>query len=198
VVLGHRIRLRPTAEQEALFRKVCGVARFSWNWALVEWDRQYQAGDKSIEAALRTRLNALKHNWFLWMAAVPKSVPQQPVKNLGRAFASFFSQRAHSPVFRKKARCRDSARFDNGPGTFTCAGKSVKLPLVGKVETTEVLRFTGRPLSAVVSCVAGRWFVFAAVEVERPTPVRESHAADVRIDLGVSTAATLATGGGNS
>jgi putative transposase len=170
------------------------VARFAWNWALAEWGRQYQAGEKPNESALRKQLNAIKHTSFPWMAEVPKSVPQQAVKNLGRAFANFFEKRARRPVFKKKGQCRDSARFDNGPGTFTCSGKSIKLPLVGWVKTRESLRFAGRPLSAVVSCVAGRWFVSVAVEVEHTMPVRENQAADVGVDLGVSTAATLSTG----
>jgi putative transposase len=128
------------------------------------------------------------------MVEVPKSVPQQAVKNLGRAFGNFFEQRARHPRFKKKGQCRESARFDNGPGTFTFSDRCIRLPLVGWVRMREELRFTGRPLSAVVSCVAGRWFVSVAVEVEHTTPVRENQAAAVGIDLGVSTAVTLSTG----
>jgi putative transposase len=193
-VLCHKIRLRPTTEQEVVFRKAAGVARFAWNWALDQWDRQYKSGEKPTEGALRKQLNAVKHDRFPWMAEVPKSVPQQAVKNLGRAFANFFEKRARYPRFKRKGRCRDCARFDNGPGTFTCSGKSIQLPLVGRVKTREALRFTGRPLSAVVSCVAGRWFVSVAVEVGHTTPARENQAADVGIDLGVSTAVILSTG----
>jgi putative transposase len=194
VVLCHKIRLRPTAEQEVLFRQAVGVARFAWNWALARWEKQYREREKPNEGALRKQLNAVKHDLFPWMTEVPKAVPQQAVKNLGRAFTNFFEKRARYPRFKKKGKCRESARFDNGPGTFTCTDRRIKLPRVGWVRMREALRFTGRPLSAVVACVAGRWFVSVAVEIEHQTPERENQATGVGVDLGVSTAATLSTG----
>jgi putative transposase len=44
MILAHRIRLVPTADQESYFARACGVARFAYNWALAEWQRQYAAG----------------------------------------------------------------------------------------------------------------------------------------------------------
>ena len=65
--------------------------------------------------------------------------------------------------------------------------------MIGWVKLREELRFSGKALSATVRRVADRWFVSVPVEVDLPEPVRESQAA-VGIDLGVSTAATLASG----
>ncbi len=90
MILAHRIRLVPTADQESYFARACGVARFAYNWALAEWQRQYAAGEKPSEAALRKQLNALKHEQFPWMREVTKNAPQQGIKNLGRAYANFF------------------------------------------------------------------------------------------------------------
>lgn len=90
MILAHRIRLVPTGEQEAYFSRACGVARFSYNWALAEWKRQYAAGGKPSEVALRKLLNAIKHEQFPWMHEVTKNAPQQAIKNLGRAYANFF------------------------------------------------------------------------------------------------------------
>ena len=56
VVRSHRIALVPTAVQEVLLRQAVGVSRFAYNWALAEWKRQYQAGEKPSEAALRRQL----------------------------------------------------------------------------------------------------------------------------------------------
>jgi putative transposase len=55
-VRSHRIALVPTAAQEVLLRQAVGVSRFAYNWALAEWKRQYQAGEKPSEAALRRQL----------------------------------------------------------------------------------------------------------------------------------------------
>ena len=192
VVLSHRIALVPTARQELLLRQAVGVSRFAYNWALAEWKRQYQAGEKPSEVALRRQLNAIKHQQFPWMRLVPKSVPQQAIKNCGAAFRRYFQKRSRYPKFKKKG-VRDAARFDNGPGTLEFAGKRVRLPVMGWVKLREELRFSGKALSATVRRVADRWFVAVSVEVDLPEPVRESQAA-VGIDLGVSTAATLSSG----
>lgn len=90
VTLSHRIALDPTVKQEQVLRQAVGVARFAYNWALAEWKRQYEAGEKPNECKLRRQLNAIKGEKFPWMLDVPKSVPQQAIKNLGQACKGFF------------------------------------------------------------------------------------------------------------
>ena len=142
--------------------------------------------------ALRRQLNAIKRQQYPWMLLVPKSVPQQAIKNCGAAFQRFFQKQGRYPKFKKKG-VRDSARFDNGPGTFEFDGKRVRLPVIGWVKLREELRFSGKALCTTVRRVANRWFVSVPVEVDLPEPVRESQTA-VGIDLGVNTAATLSSG----
>jgi len=192
VTLSHRIALVPRAAQEILLRQAVGVSRFSYNWALTEWQRQYQAGQKPNEGALRRQLNSIKRQQYPWMLLVPKSVPQQAIKNCGRAFERFFHKEACYPKFKKKG-LRDSARLDNGPGTFQIEGRRLRLPIIGWVKLREELRFSGKALSTTVRRIADRWYISVAVEIEMPETVRESQAA-VGLDLGVSTAATLSTG----
>jgi len=192
VVMCHRIAIDPTENQEKLLRQAVGVARFAYNWALAEWKRQYEAGHKPNEAALRRQLNAVKRERFPWMSDVPKSVPQQAVKNLGTAFQKFFRKETAYPRFKKKG-IHDSARFDNGPETFKVVGNRIRLPKVGWLKLREGLRFSGRPLSATVSREADRWFVSVPVEIELPTPVCKKQET-VGIDLGITTAATLSSG----
>ena len=191
-VLSHCIALVPAAAQEVLLRQAVGVSRFTFNWALAEWQRQYRAGEKPNDAALRRQLNSIKRQQFPWMLLVPKSVPQQAIKNCGAAFQRFFKKQGRYPKFKKKG-VRDSARLDNGPGTFEFDGKRVRLPVIGWVKLREQLRFSGKALSATVRRVADRWFVCVPVEVELSEPACENQAA-VGIDLGVSTAATLSNG----
>jgi hypothetical protein len=49
-------------------------------------------------------------------------VPQQAIKNCGAAFQRFFKKQGCYPKF-KKMGVRDSARLDNGPGTFEFDGR---------------------------------------------------------------------------
>ncbi len=117
-ILTHRIELRPNKLQEALFRQGTGAARFTFNWALAEWQRQYQAGEKPNEAALRRQFNAIKPVEFPWILDLPKSVPvQQAIKNVGTAFQRFFQKKAKYP------------RFKNGAGVHRRGWIMVQAPL---------------------------------------------------------------------
>ena len=192
IVMSHRIELKPTKIQEALFRQCVGASRFAYNWALAEWQRPFAAGEHPSEAALRRQFNAMKPIEFSWILKLPKAVPQQAIKNVGRAYQRFFQKQAKFPRFKKRG-VHDSARLDNGPGTFECVESRMRLPKIGWVRMQETLRFEGKPLSATLSREADRWFIAIPVEIERPEPVCESPAT-VGIDLGVSTAVTLSTG----
>lgn len=192
IVLTHKIELKPNPLQEAWFRQCVGAARFAFNWALGEWQRQYAAGEKPNEAALRRQFNAIKPVEFPWILDLPKSVPQQAIKNVGRGYQRFFKKQSKFPRFKKRG-VHDAARLDNGPGTFQCEGAKIRLPKIGWVRMRETLRFDGQPLSATLSREADRWFISIPVEINQPEPVCESQAA-VGVDLGVSTAVTLSNG----
>jgi putative transposase len=209
MILAHRIRLVPTADQESYFVRACGVARFAYNWALAEWQRQYAAGEKPSEASLRKQLNALKREDFPWMREVTKNAAQQGIKNLGRAYVNFFEdlkkyrrkeipwKRVRVPTFKKKGR-HDSFRADNGPDKYhpdavRANGKRVNLPIIGWVAMREEVRFAGRILSATISRRADAWYVSFAIEVEyEPDPRMDESV--VGVDLGVTALATLSEG----
>lgn len=195
--LAHKIELDPTVAQTIYFAKACGTARVAWNWGLAEWQRQYKAGEKPSEAALRRKLNAVKALDYPWMAEVTKCAPQQAIKNLGAAFKRFFQRKAKLPRFKKKGR-HDAFRADNGPAdkdshAVIVEGKAVTIPRIGKVKMKEALRFSGRILSVIVSRVAHKWFASFCVEIEHVVPIRENQAA-VGVDLGLKCLATLSDG----
>jgi putative transposase len=198
VLISHKIALDPNQAQATYFAKGCGVARVAWNWALEEWQRQYAAAKadptmaRPSESALRRLLNSLKDERFPWMREVTKAAPQQAIKNLGKAFARFFKKEAHYPRFKKKG-VHDSFRADNGPGTFACCGKRIKLPLIGWVRMREALRFAGKALSVTISRQADRWYASVTVEIDHQVPVRENQAAG-GVDLGVKALATISDG----
>jgi IS605 OrfB family transposase len=114
MLLAHQIRLDPTNTQRTFFAQCVGVSRFAYNWALDEWKSQYAAGEKPHEVPLRQLLNGMKGEQFPWMLDVPKTVPQQAIKNLGTAFQRFFTKLGAYPKRKKKFQ-QDSARLDNGP-----------------------------------------------------------------------------------
>lgn len=64
VARSHRIALDPTDEQRQQFVRAAGCARFAWNWALAEWNRQHKAGDKPTANRLKRQFNAMKRDAF--------------------------------------------------------------------------------------------------------------------------------------
>jgi len=198
MLIAHRIALDPTNAQRTYFARASGTARFAWNWALAEWQRQYTArkDDPSLpapsDAGLRRRLNGLKREEFPWMFDVTKCAAQEAIIDLGGAFRNFFEKRGRYPRFKKKG-VRDSFCAANEAGTFRTDGEKIKLPVVGWVRLREAVRFTGKLKRVTVSREADRWFASIMVETDDIKPVVQPLAA-VGIDLGVTTLATLSHG----
>ena len=198
MLIAHKIALDPNNVQATYFARAAGTARFAYNWALAEWQRQYEAckADASLpkpsQMALRRQLNSIKDEQFPWMRGVTKNAPQMAIIQLGAAFKNFFAGRAQFPKFRKKG-LHD--RFSLTNDQFSVDGSRIRIPNLGWVRMRETLRFNGKIMSATVSRVADRWFVSITVDApdSLPLPHAENQGA-VGVDLGVSALATLSTG----
>ena len=90
MIRAHKIRLHPTPEQAQYFAHAAGVARFVWNWALAEWNRQYEAGEKPTALNLKKQFNQIRREQFPWTWEVTKNASDQPFLDLGQAFTAFF------------------------------------------------------------------------------------------------------------
>ncbi|MDN4040257.1 transposase, partial [Massilia sp. YIM B02443] len=167
MLLAHRIALDPNNVQATSLARAAGTARFAYNWALAEWQRQYEACKtmpalpRPNEAALRRQLNAIKREQFPWMLAVSKNAPQMAIMQLGRAFQNFFAGRARYPTFRRKGR---DDRFTLTNDQFRVDGSRIRIPKLGWIRMREALRFAGRIVSAAVSRSADRWYVSITVD----------------------------------
>lgn len=104
IVLTHWLELNPNKIQEALFRQSVGAARFAYNWALGEWQRQFAEGEKPNEAALRRQFNAIKPVEFPWILDLPKAFPQQ-AKCRSR-LSAVLSETIEVPALQKTRRSR--------------------------------------------------------------------------------------------
>jgi putative transposase len=187
VILSHHISLDPTEEQKIFFAKACGVARFSWNWALNEWEKQYKEGKKPNSFSLKKQFNAIKEKEFPWIFESPKDANQTPFSNLQKAYKSWWKaikkgdKRLQKPRFKKKG-VRDSFYISNS--VFKTDENYIKLPLIGWVRMNESLRFDGKIMSGTISREADKWFISISVEVEDYKKQRISDN-KIGIDLGL-------------
>lgn len=91
MIRAHKIALDPNDGQETYFRKAAGTARFAYNWALAEWQRQYDAGKadptwpKPSDPALRKPLNAILRSCRVTLATESDRAPRRIIfgRNLG-------------------------------------------------------------------------------------------------------------------
>ena len=210
MIKGHVIRLEPNNKQATYFAKACGVARFAYNWALSEWQRQYQADktyrdycttnnlpiddsqlNKPSQGKLRKQLNAIKREQYPFMLEVTKCSPQMAIIQLGDAFNRFFKGQTKYPRPRKKGR---DDRFTLSNDQFRIDGQRIKIPNLGWVKMSEPLRFDGKTLSAKVFKKGGQWFVSVAVELAQVIQPKPKTGKAVGIDLGIKDLLVLSNG----
>lgn len=194
--LAHKIRLYPSSEAEAYFRRAAGTARFAWNWALARWKELYENGERGMSGyGLVKDFNARKAAEFPWTSEVTKWAPQKAIQDLGDAFRRFFRKLARYPRFKKKGVSKD--KFYLGSGTFTVKGKYIRIAKLGWVRMAQELRFPGKLKHAVISRDADGWYAAISVEIDEAQwtypHLCETQAA-VGIDLGLSSTMTLSDG----
>jgi len=183
--VAHKIALDPNLAPRQYFARAAGTARFAYNWALAEWQRQHKAGEKPNDTALRRQLNAIKRAQFPWMFDVTKCAAQEAMIDLGSAFRAFFEKRGRYPRFKRKDG-KPSFCAANEAGTFRTDDKHIKLPVIGRVRMREAVRFSGALKRATVCFEGGRWFVSLMIESNDVQPVQQP-VDFVGVDLGIST-----------
>lgn len=111
-----KIRLLPTKEQEILFWKSVGVARWSYNYFLSESYRVYQEwlADNSkpkhiSELEVRRYINnVLKKTTHTWLKDVGSNVMKHGVKDANITLQNFFKHGKGYPKFKSKKRSKPS------------------------------------------------------------------------------------------
>jgi len=195
MIKAHKIRLHPTPEQANYFARAAGTARFTFNWAVAEWQREYEAGGKPSALALRTKFNALKKEQFPWAYSVTKCAVEGAFMDVAAAFKNFFEgikagRKIGYPKFKSKKRSRASFYLANDK--FTVGYHWIYVPKLGRVNMAEKLRFSGKILSARISKTAAWWFV--SITVEMPDDLPLNNDPPVVMDVGLNRLATLSDG----
>lgn len=170
---AYKTRLNPNNEQAAFLRRCAGAQRFTYNWGLAEWKRQYESGDKPGHFNLRKQFNAQKDEVCAWIRELPYSVVEAAFVNLGLAFENFFrrvksgADKAGYPKFKSR----------HGHVSFQVRGLKVERDRV-RITGVGWVRLDERnyiPFGdgveygtyATVSEYAGEWYVSVLVKNDR-------------------------------
>lgn len=194
---SHTIKLKPTKRQQLLLRKSCGVARFSYNWALNKWQEDYKNGIKPSAYYLIKELNKIKREQFPWMMEVSKCCPQYAIHNLESAYKNMWKGIGKYPKFKNKG-CKDSFVAIENNREFRNYGFKIHIPRIGKIKACEELRFEGKVNNVVVKRIADMWFAVINIEVPESAPALKPKEGDnqaiVGVDLGIKSMIVLSDG----
>ena len=114
MLMTKKVKLNPTPEQEILFRKSAGVARWPYNYLIAERERIYKAyldndkqGEKTIsENSVRKQITVLKKTTHTWLKEVGCNVIKQAVKDADSAYKRFFTAGNGRPKFKSKRKSK--------------------------------------------------------------------------------------------
>ena len=114
MILGKKVRLYPTKEQEQKLWQSVGTARFIYNWTLARQEENYKNGGKFIsDNDLRKELTILKQSELNWLNEVSNNVAKQAVKDACKAYLNFFKKTADKPRFKSRRKSKKSFYNDN-------------------------------------------------------------------------------------
>lgn len=204
VTRAYKTELDLNDRQVTACKRHAGAARYAYNWGLQRKQEDYRTTGKCPSAIdLHRELNALKQTSVPWMYEVSKCAPQEALRNLDRAFDSFFCRCTlkQEGKWRGKVGYPQRKTKKKGLGSFRLTGSivilpgAIQLPRLGRLRLKEhgYLPTSGiKVLSATVSEQAGHWYVSIQVEQEHLVPFNTGPV--VGVDLGVKTLATLSDG----
>lgn len=187
-----RYRIYPNKTQQAALVVQFGHARYVYNWGLAARKDHYEQHRKGLSyqgttALLRDLKQTEDH---AWLRDADAQVLQQKLKDLDRAYKTFFEKRAKYPRFKSK-HGQQAIRY---PQRFKFSDKRIYLPKVGWVKAVFHRAMEGTPKNVTVSRTkSGEFYASVQCEIEAELPDHNGKPA-VGVDVGLKHFAVLSTG----
>lgn len=202
MLITKKIRLKPTTEQEILFRKSAGVSRWAYNFFLGENERIYRdyinngkLGKKSIsEGDVRKYINnVLKPTTHSWLKEVGSNVMKQGVKDASLALQRYFKGLSGKPKFKSKHKDRPSFYVNYESLSRKQGGfQGEKIGFVKTSEALPKLNKNEKYSNPRITFNGKYWYLSVGYEVQENTV--ELTDESLGIDLGVKDLAICSNG----
>ena len=192
-----KIRLLPTEEQEILMFKSIGCSRFTYNWALNRCNELYKQGIKYNMSNIRKEFTQLKKQKnFKWLNEVSNTTMVESMRNLDKAFKTFFKTKIGYPKFKSKRKSKqsfyvrcDRLYFKNNDCNIEKIGK-VKYKTNYKIpQGRNVIKFS----NPYCSYDGKYWYLGFGMEVEENQTTLNKDLS-IGIDLGIKDLAICSNG----
>ena len=189
---AYKFELMPDGEQRSQMARFAGSCRFVYNEAQKTQKLNYEAGGKFIRyEEMAKRLTAWRNGDATpWLKDAPVHPLQHALKDLDRAYKSFFEKRMSFPKFKRRGD-NSSFRYPD-PKQFELdqANARIKLPKLGWIRYRKSRDVVGELRNVTVSKSGDRWFCSVQTEREVEPPIHSSTTA-IGVDVGIARFATM-------
>lgn len=199
MIKSYKVRLEPNNKQHARMMQFAGAARFAYNWALEQQDKNHKEGGKFLsDCDLRKQFTQYKQT-NPWLYSISSGVTSQAIKDACLAYIRFFKKQANFPKFKSRKRSKPSfyQRCDRIKFVLDC----VKLEKIGKkkihcwIKLSETHRIPQAEsyLNPRITFDGIHWYVSVGVEHpddKVPMPTNQG----IGIDLGLKELAVCSDG----
>ncbi|MCB9061612.1 MAG: transposase [Halobacteriovoraceae bacterium] len=194
--LAYKFKLNPSESQIEIFSSWAGTCRFLYNLCLehriLSWT-QYRSSINYYDQA--NELKDLKScEGFEWIKDSPAQILQQSLKDLDKAFKSFWRSGFGFPKYKKKG-IGDSFRFPDAKQfsvrKVTRKKAFVKLPKIGEVAFRLSRKIEGKIKNATIKKEVDGWYIAFCSEKHLEIPY--NNLPTVGIDRGISETLVLSS-----
>ncbi|KDR96721.1 putative transposase [Peptoclostridium litorale DSM 5388] len=192
MIMGVKVRLRPTEGQEQSLWQSAGTARFIYNWTLARQEENYANGGKFISNNdLRKEITQLKRNELSWLKEVSNNVAKQAVKDACDTYKKFFKGLCDKPKFKSRKKSKPS--FYNDNEKLKVKESAVLIEKVGWVKVKKnAIPMSLKYSNPRVSFHGKYWFISVGIEKEQPK--LELTGESIGIDVGIKDLAICSNG----
>jgi len=195
LITAVKIRLKPTKEQEELFWKSAGTARWAYNHFLSESKRIYKEEGRTVsEGEVRKRINnELKPTTHKWLKEVGSNVMKQAVKDANDARQRWFDGLSGKPKFKCRHKCKISFYVNYESLKRTKEGfQGEKIGIVKTCQALPKLPKGQKYSDPRISFDGSNWFL--SVGYEKEFEEIEMTGESLGIDVGVKELAVCSDG----
>lgn len=190
-----KIKLKPTNEQEILFWKSAGTARWAYNYFLAESERIYEEEGRTVkEEEIRKKINnELKPGTHRWLSEVGSNVMKQAVKDADSARKRWFQGIAGKPKFKSRHKSKISFYVNYESMKRTNNGfRGEKIGIVKTYQGLPKLKEGQKYSNPRISFDGRNWFL--SVGYEQESEPCELTGESLGVDVGIKELAACSDG----
>ena len=204
MILTYKVRLEPNNKQHACMLQYAGAARFAYNWALEQQDKNHKEGGKFLSDCDLCRQFTQYKQTNHWLYNISNEVTKKAIKDACLAYKRFFRKQSNFPNFKSRKKSKPS--FYQGSCKVKFTNTHIKLEKIAdskkpnrlklnwvKLSEANRIPFVDTYLNPRITFDGLHWYVSVGVEHPDdsvPVPTNQG----IGIDLGLKELAICSDG----